>query len=99
MISAPSKQWLVMRKQSDFNSLRQVLVKLYPGFVVPSLPKKPLKKLEQSLLNKRKVKLQLFLNDTLRHPVLNTCDFLWKFLSVNDEKEFEKIKREIKALK
>lgn len=86
------------RKQSDFNSLRQVLNRLYPGFVVPPLPKKPLKRLEPDLMNARKEKLQLFLNDVLKHPVLNTCGYLWRFLSAPDEKEFDKIKAEYEKL-
>ena len=34
-----TKNWTVQRRYSDFNTLRKLLIKFYPGFNVPPLPK------------------------------------------------------------
>lgn len=80
---------MVQRKQSHFDKLRSVLLKLYPGYSVPALPKKRIKDLEEKTLNKRKEKLLAFLDELIKHPVFSSCKMLNDFLSAS-EAEYEK---------
>jgi len=91
-ISIPLVKSLVYRKQSDFNYLRENLIRLYPGYAVPILPKRHLKKLEVEYMNKRKEELQLFLNKVIQHPLLKTSIIVWDFLAIENEKEYETAK-------
>ncbi len=84
----------VQRKQTDFADLRTDLFRLYPAYVVPPVPKRPLKKLEPDLLEKRRQKYQLFLDDVMKHPVLRASEVVWNFLTVTSESEYDKKKRE-----
>jgi len=69
-----------------------MLVKQFPGYVIPPVPKKAVKKLKPEFLNKRKEKLQLFLDNVLLHPLLKQTTTVWNFLAISDEKSYEKIK-------
>ena len=71
------------------------MVRLYPGYIVPPVPKKPLKKLETDFMEKRRGKLQLFLNNLLKHPVLRGSDAVWQFLTMESEKDYEKFKKDV----
>ena len=89
---------VVKRRQTCFDELRGVLVKLYPGCAVPPLPRKPINRLEQEFLDKRKKKLQKFIDDILIHPVLRTSDLVWKFLTLSDDKSYDKSVRDNEAI-
>jgi len=45
-------------------------------------------------MEKRKAKLQLFLTDLLKHPLLQTSEIVMNFLTTENEKEFEKIRKD-----
>ncbi len=79
-IETAAKNWKVQRKEADFHALRKAFCKLYPGYIVPPLPKNLLTSSESADLNKRKRALQRFLDDTLTHPVLSGAAFLKTFL-------------------
>eukprot|EP00826_Nyctotherus_ovalis_P057037 TRINITY_DN7792_c0_g1_i4.p1 TRINITY_DN7792_c0_g1~~TRINITY_DN7792_c0_g1_i4.p1 ORF type:complete len:382 (-),score=116.17 TRINITY_DN7792_c0_g1_i4:83-1228(-) len=75
----------VERRYSDFFALRQELVRIYPGFVVPPIPSKKMGKgRDHALLQKRRIIFQQFLNDTLEHPLLRRSELITQFLSLPD---------------
>lgn len=92
MVSTPTVSAKVVRRQKAFSELRELLVKEFPGYVIPPLPKKAVKKLKPEFLEKRKEKLQLFLDNVLAHPLLKQTTTVWNFLTITDEKTYEKIK-------
>lgn len=92
MISTPQAAAKVSRRRSAFVELRELLTRQFPGFVVPPVPKKSIKNFKPQLLEKRREKLQLFLNDLLDHPLFKQTDAVWNFLSITDDKSYEKIK-------
>lgn len=91
VIETPVKGWLVERPQTAFQELRDTLQKLFPGYSLPPIPKRPLKKLEFEFINKRKGKLQLFLDNLQKNQVFRSCEFVSHFLSIDQEKEYEKV--------
>jgi len=66
---------------------------MYPGYIIPPLPKKIEKNLEPHTLQKNKHFLQRFLDDVLKHPILKTSSLLLLFLSISADKEFETKKK------
>eukprot|EP00826_Nyctotherus_ovalis_P035484 TRINITY_DN3052_c0_g1_i4.p1 TRINITY_DN3052_c0_g1~~TRINITY_DN3052_c0_g1_i4.p1 ORF type:complete len:390 (-),score=87.18 TRINITY_DN3052_c0_g1_i4:157-1326(-) len=92
VISTPQASARVSRRRSAFVELRELLTKQFPGFVAPPVPKKPIKNLKPKFLEKRRGKLQLFLNDLLDHPLFKQTDAVWNFLNITDDKSYEKIK-------
>ena len=90
---------IVYRSQVDFNDLRDALIKLCPGYVVPPLTTKPIQKLEPEYINARKAELQIFLYRLLEHPLLKNLDEVWKFISLEDEKAYKTAKNEMMNIK
>ena len=73
-------KWQVKRLDSDFETLREHLLKQFPQTIVPPLPAITKKKLTPNQTNKRKVYYQRFLNCALKSQVLKTSKFLVAFL-------------------
>ncbi|KAI8340261.1 hypothetical protein BC941DRAFT_511626 [Chlamydoabsidia padenii] len=81
------------RRYSDFESLRHVLGRLYPIFIVPPIPEKHSLLDYASLQNrvthdittieKRKRMLQTFLNQVAKHPYLGHNHLFHQFLDPN----------------
>ncbi len=83
VIATQPKEFQVERRYSDFSALRQEFFKHYPGYIIPPIPPKKVgKKLEPTFLQKRKIMLQQFLDDVLKHPMLRTSEIFMIFLSV-----------------
>ncbi len=98
VISTQPRGLQAEHRYSDFVSLRDQLQRLYPGYVVPPLPKKKIgKKLDAIFLNKRKIKLQQFLNDLLKHPMLRATELFFQFLTLPAKDWDAKVKELIKA--
>lgn len=55
--------WNVKRRFSEFIWLRNTLLKIYPGLVVPTLIEKSLQKTSLELLSKRKIMMEYFLKE------------------------------------
>ena len=84
----PSK-WRVKRLESDFQILRDFLLRTYPQVVIPPLPTaKGKKELKPRQLLKRQQYYQRFLNAVLRSQVLKTSKFLVAFLSESNQEHF-----------
>ncbi|TIA90065.1 hypothetical protein E3P99_01795 [Wallemia hederae] len=86
IIQSDSQQ--VARRYSEFESLRQILGRLYPTLIVPPIPSKHTfgeyankSKEETKIVAQRKRTLQDFLSRVARHPVLGREHFFHKFLS------------------
>jgi len=82
-MTTPSKGFHVDRRYSDFFALRQEMSRLYPGYVIPPLPSKNVPgNIDIKFIQERKVELQLFLNDVIKHPLLRNFDLFVAFLSL-----------------
>jgi len=85
---------MIQRRQNDFNELRQNLIKVYPGAVIPSMPTDPIQKLEPEFMNERRIELQVFIDKLMVHPLLKTSRMVWDFFNVVNEEKYGKIKQE-----
>ncbi len=83
---------VVERRFSDFTDLRAIYKKLYPGYVLPALPKKTPRKLDPDTLKKYRVRLQVFIDEVMRHPFLRATEITSKFVAEKDPKEYEAYK-------
>ena len=90
-ISTPQFNWLVNRRYSDFIWLKDCLQNLFPGDMLPILPKKKIGngRFEQSFLNKRTQGLQKFLNDIVNNEKYKATEVLNIFLSCTERSIFE----------
>ena len=90
-ISTTQLNWLVNRRYSDFIWLRDCLKSLFPGDVLPLLPKKKLgnRRFEPDFLEKRKNGLQKFLNEIVNNEKYKATEILSIFLSCADRNIFE----------
>ena len=96
-ISTPQFNWLVNRRYSDFIWLKDCLKNLFPGDVLPILPKKKIgnRRFEQDFLNKRTQGLQKFLNDIINNEKYKSTEVLSIFLSCNERNIFEQLMKTI----
>ncbi|KAF9258901.1 PX-domain-containing protein [Marasmius fiardii PR-910] len=77
-------------RYSEFESLRQSLVKLYPTLIIPPIPSKQTigdyavkqgkAKEDSAMIARRKRMLQTFLNRLARHPILSNEHVFHRFL-------------------
>ena len=83
--------WSVQRRYSDFDWLRQLLVKLYPGFNVPPLPNKKIgtRRFDLDFVMKRMKFLELFINGVCENESFKASELLVAFLSYKDRDKFE----------
>ena len=90
-VSTPKYNWLVNRRYSDFIWLKDCLKNLFPGDILPILPKKKIgnRRFEQDFLNKRTEGLQKFLNDIVNNEKYKATEVLSIFLSCSERSIFE----------
>ncbi len=83
--------WNVKRRYSDFVSLRNILIKLNPGFILPPLPHKKVggRRLEDDFIEKRRISLQKFMDLILENELLKACEFVYIFLYQQDRQIYE----------
>jgi len=81
-------KWQVKRLDSDFESLREHLLKIFPQSIVPPLPALSKKKLTTNQTAKRMMHFQRFLNCLMKSSVLKTSKFLVAFLSETSQEKF-----------
>ncbi len=94
-------QWLVSRRYSDFDWLRQTLKKIHPGLYCPPLPGKKLgsRRFENDFVVKRMTYLNKFLNDIVENEIFKASEVLISFLSINDREQFELKKKIFDSIK
>ena len=83
--------WLVCRRYSDFDLLRQLLAKYFPSYNVPPLPNKKMgnRRLENDFIAKRMKFLNLFINNVVQSEDFKASEILTAFLSYPDRGKFE----------
>lgn len=75
--------------------LRDTLVKEYPGFYIPPLPFKGVKRsFEEGYVSERQNQLQIFLDQAAEHPEILASIYFSSFLKCKDLDAFEKMKKE-----
>ena len=85
----------VKRRYSDFVWLHQTLLYLYPYLVIPPIPKKNkigIDNLSDVFISKRMRYLQKFMNWLIINPIIKSSEILHKFLSIEKEEDFNKLK-------
>jgi sorting nexin-1/2 len=74
-------RFTVIKRYSDFDWLRQHLVRTYPGVIVPPLPEKSvMKKTESAFVEMRRRSLQTFLNRIANHEIVSRDETFRRFL-------------------
>jgi hypothetical protein len=77
----------IERRDKDFNSLREHLVKTNPHLLIPPLSdSKTIMKNDQWYLHKRKFIIENFVNKALSIPVLRSSDVFSEFLTLKSSK-------------
>ncbi|XP_062991564.1 sorting nexin-25 isoform X4 [Elgaria multicarinata webbii] len=86
--SVEAKEWTVLRKLSEFQSLHRKLSECFPSLKkaqLPSLSKLPFKSVDQKFLEKSKNQLNNFLQKLLSDERLCQSEALYAFLSPSPE--------------
>ena len=96
-VCTESMHWLVHRRYSDFDWLRNILCKFFPRIMIPPIPGKKVgnRRFEQDFIEKRMKFLQIFMDEVMKSEELKSSEALYAFLSFNDRVQFE---RKIKEL-
>ena len=83
--------WVVLRRFSDFDTLRKLIGKHFPSFYVPPLPNKKMgnRRFEPDFLQKRMKFLNLFINNVVQSESFKSSEILMAFLSYQDRGKFD----------
>ena len=94
-------QWIVERRYSDFDWLRQTLKKIHPGLYCPPLPQKKMgsRRFENDFVAKRMKYLNKFLNDIVESEIFKASEVLISFLSITNREQFEFKKKSFDSIK
>ncbi|KAJ6668602.1 hypothetical protein lerEdw1_012084 [Lerista edwardsae] len=85
---AQAKEWIVLRKLSEFQSLHRKLSECFPSLKkaqLPSLSKLPFKSVDQKFMEKSKNQLNNFLQKLLSDERVGQSEALYAFLSPSPE--------------
>jgi len=86
----PNDEYVIERKNKDFQILYQILLKNNPGnFVQPVIEKYSFNTTHEELLKNRKYSLEKFIKQITTHPVLKKDPIIEKFFSTNKFNEKE----------
>ena len=96
-VETKQMNWLVKRRYSDFEWLRQVLSKFNPGHMVPPLPSKKIgpRRFELDFIAKRMKFLQKFIDDVMQNEIFKASEPLKAFLSMTDKNQFSAKMKEL----
>ena len=80
----------VRRRFSDFEWLRNILMRQYINCIIPPVYKKSflMSSVTDNIIYKRIRVLKKFINEISIHPLLRSSQIFYDFLSINNEKEF-----------
>lgn len=89
--------WSVIRRYSDFDNLRKIFLKCYPGFNIPPLPSKKMgtRRFDQDFILKRMKFLELFINTVCENESLKASESLVAFLEYKEREKFENKMKEL----
>jgi sorting nexin-7/30/sorting nexin-8 len=91
--------YLVRRRFSDFDWLRNILQKFFPRIFLPPLPNKKIgnRRFESDFVQKRMEKLQVFINYIIKREELKSSEALVSFLKFTDRNQFESKMKELNS--
>ena len=91
--------WLVQRRYSDFDWLRNVLIKFYPFKLVAPIPGKKLgtRRFDIDFIKKRMNFLQKFINTIIQDENFKACEPMIAFLSMKERTQFESKMKELSS--
>ena len=94
-------KWLVHRRYSDFDNLRQILLNHFPRLFIPPLPGKKVgnRRFDKDFIEKRMIFLQMFIDDVMNNEVFKTNEALYAFLSFNDRNKYDNKIKEMLSFK
>ena len=86
LITTTGIDYTVERRYSDFVSLRQEMMKDFPGSIIPPIPGKKIGgNSDPEFIKERKFDLQIFIINALKHPLLNNYKLLKTFLTAQSK--------------
>ena len=88
--------WVVSRRYSDFDTLRKLLVKLFPGYNIPPLPNKKYgnRRFDSDFVMKRMKFLELFMNSMVENEEFKAHEIVYSFLNYEDHGKLEQKMKE-----
>ena len=98
-VETKEMNWFVKRRYSDFEWLRQVLLKFNPGHMIPPLPSKKIgsRRFELDFIAKRMKFLQKFIDAVIENEIFKANEPLKAFLSMTDKNQFLAKMKEISS--
>ncbi len=99
-VYCPEMKWLVNRRYSDFDWLRNTLKKFFPRHLIPPLPGKKIgaRRFDQDFIEKRMKFLQKFLNEVMNVETFKASEALVSFLKMTDREQFDRKIKEMNSL-
>ena len=93
-------KWLVNRRYSDFDWLRNTLKKFFPRYVIPPLPNKKMgaRRFDQDFIEKRMKFLQKFIDEVINVETFKASEALVCFLKMNDREQFDRKMKEMNSI-
>lgn len=100
-ILTDSENWTVRRRYSDFQWLRSILQKFFPGHIVPPLPSKKVgpRRFQEDFIDKRMKFMQKFIEAVLESEYFKSSSAMVTFLSLDNRNTFEAKMKEMNAIK
>ena len=91
--------YIVRRRFSDFDWLRNILQKFFPRIFLPPLPNKKIgnRRFENDFIQKRMSQLQIFINYIIKREELKSSEALLSFLKFTDRNQFESKMKELNS--
>ena len=102
VITIPTLNLKVVRRYSDFEWFRTILINLFPGRVIPPIPKKNKiggDRFNEEFLEKRTRTLEKFLNLLLEDPSIKTSQIFYDFVSIEELNIFSDKKKYYNSIK
>ena len=92
--------WLVNRRYSDFDWLRNTLKKLFPRHYIPPIPGKKMgsRRFEKDFIEKRMKFLQKFIDEIVNVETFKASEALIFFLKATDRDQFDRKIKEMNSL-
>ena len=91
--------WSVQRRYSDFDWLRNILIKFYPFKLVAPIPGKKIgtRRFDVDFIEKRMDFLQKFIDTIIQDENFKACEPIISFLSMKERNQFENKMKELSS--
>ena len=92
--------WLVTRRYSDFDWLRNTLRKLFPRHYIPPIPGKKMgaRRFDKDFIEKRMKFLQKFMDEIISVETFKASEAVVVFLKMTDREQFDRKIKEMNSL-